>query len=371
MKIAVVIPKYGLVGGAEGFAYELTERLAVRPQFDIHVFANQYRKGKAPVAFHKVPILPFPRFMRQISFAWFTEKAIRRVGFDLVHSHDRIFRMHLLTMHGIPHERWIKNTRNKRLSLFDRAMAWVEKRGLADPSLRMVLPVSGLVKEELLKAYDIPQDRMRVIHPGIAKERFASLDRAACRKEIRARHGLSETDVVLLFVGMNFEIKRLGLITEAVADLIQKETAASRVKILVVGKGDPGPYQDTARRLGIGNYIVFAGVTHEVEAYYLASDIFVMPSVLDTFGMAVLEAMAGGLPVIITPKVGARDLVTEGVQGFILQENAQPADLAEKIAFLLSPQRRMKMGEAASVTALRHTWDRAADEMEAVYRMQR
>jgi UDP-glucose:(heptosyl)LPS alpha-1,3-glucosyltransferase len=367
MKIAVVIPKYGLVGGAEGFVYELTERLAVRSAFDIHVFANRYRRGEAPVIFHKVPILPFPRFMRQISFAWFTEKAIQRGDFDLVHSHDRIFRMDLLTMHGIPHERWARDIRNKRLSLFDRALAWVEKRGLTHAQLQMVLPVSGLVEEELLKAYEIPRGRIRVVHPGIAEERFAALDRTACRKEIRARHGLSETDVVLLFVGMNFEIKRLGLIIEALADLIQKETSASGVKLLAVGKGDRAPYEAQARCLGIGNRIVFVGVTHDVEPYYLASDIFVMPSVFDTFGMAVLEAMAAGLPVIITRNVGARDLVTDHVEGFVMHQSPEPTQLAARIAPLLDANRRGNMGEAARTTALGHTWDRVADDMAAVY----
>ncbi|MCD6306178.1 MAG: glycosyltransferase family 4 protein [Deltaproteobacteria bacterium] len=371
MKIAVVIPKYGLVGGAEGFAYELTERLAVRDCFDIHVFANQYRRGEAPIVFHKLPILPFPRFIRHISFARSAERKLRQDRFDLIHSHDRIFRTDLLTMHGIPHERWIKNARKKRLTLFDKSMTWVEKRGLTGPTLRMVLPVSELVKDELRKVYAIPEHRMRVIHPGISKERFTLPKRDACRKQVRSRHGLSPSDVVILFVGMNFEIKRLALVLEALAELVQKEKAAFTLKLLVVGKGDRHAYRTLARRLGIEKQIIFAGVTHEVESYYLAADIFVMPSIFDTFGMAVLEAMAAGLPVIITPKVGARDLVTEGLHGFILQENPQPAELAAKIGLLLDPRRRSKMGEAARTMALQHTWDRAADEMEAVYRIQR
>ena len=371
MKIAVVIPKYGLVGGAEGFAYELTERLAMRGRFEMHLFANQRRRGEAPVIFHKVPMLRFPRVMRQISFACFAQKQIARGMFDLVHSHDRIFRMHLLTMHGIPHERWVREARNKRLTLFDRSMAWVERKGLNGPDMRMVLPVSGLVKEELLKTYPIPARRMRVIHPGIAEERFASLDRAGCRRQIRQRHGLSESHVVVLFVGMNFEIKRLGLIIQGLADLVQKEKGASDLRLLVAGKGNRDPYQALARRLGIEERIIFAGVTREVEAYYLASDIFVMPSVFDTFGMAALEAMAAGLPVIITRKVGARDLLTDGVEGFILGETPKPAALAAKIALLLNPEYRMEMGEKARATALQHTWDRVADQVEEVYLMQR
>lgn len=370
MKIAVVIPKYGLVGGAEGFAYELTERLAMRERFKVHVFANRHRPGKAPVTYHRVPILPFPRFMRQISFAWFAERQIRREGCDLVHSHDRIFRMDLLTMHGVPHEQWIREARNKRLTLFDRAMAWVERKGVTGPDLRMVLPVSGLVREAFLRAYPIPAHRVRVIHPGISPERFTSLGLEGCRKRIRTRYGLSETDVVILFVGMNFEIKRLSLVIEGMAELVRNENGASGLRLLVVGKGNPGAYLAQARRLGIGDRLVFAGVTHEVEAYYLASDMFVMPSVFDTFGMAVLEAMAAGLPVIITEKVGARDLLTDGVQGFILSESPRPEHLAAKIAPLLDPEHRRKMGEQARVTAQGHTWDRVAAEMEAVYQMQ-
>jgi len=369
-KIAVVIPKYGLVGGAEGFAYELTERLAVRGRFEIHVFANRFRRGRAPVAYHKVPMLPFPRWMRQISFAYFADARIRRGGFDLVHSHDRIFRMHLMTVHGIPHERWVREARCKRMSLFDRSLAWVERKGLNRPNLRMVLPVSGLVQEELLKAYPIPAHKMRVIHPGISEGRFASLDTETCRRLIRTRHGLSGTDVVVLFVGMNFEIKRLRLVIEALAGLIREERGGSGLKLLVAGKGTREPYQNLARRLGIVDRIVFAGVTREVETYYLASDIFVMPSVFDTFGMAVLEAMAAGLPVVITRKVGARDLLTDGVEGFILDETPKPEDLAARIAFLLNPEHRAKMGKTARATALRHSWDRVADQMEEVYRMQ-
>jgi len=370
MRIAVVIPKYGLVGGAEGFAYELTERLAMRGRFTIHLFANQFRRGKAPVVYHKVPMFAFPRFLRQISFAYFADRKIGRGKFDLIHSHDRIFQMHLLTMHGIPHERWIREVRGKRLTLFDRAMAWVERTGLKGPHMRMVLPVSGLVQEELLRAYPIPTRRMRVIHPGISEDRFASLDRAECRRLIRTRHGLLESDVVLLFVGMNFEIKRLGLVIEGLADLVLKEKGVADLRLLVAGKGNQDVYEALARRLGIEKRIVFAGVTREVETYYLASDIFVMPSVFDTFGMAVLEAMAAGLPVVITRRVGARDLVSDGVQGFILGESPKPADFAAKIALLLDPKQRARMGEKARAAALQHTWDRVADEMEELYRMQ-
>lgn len=367
MKIGVVIPKYGLVGGAEGFSYELTERLALRDGIEIHVFANQWRQGRAPVKFHKVPRIIFPRFLRQISFAYFANRRILSNNCDLIHSHDRIFRADIFTMHGIPHRTWIKEARRKHLSLFDRSLIWLEEKTLNSSGMPVVLPVSTLVKDELLKLYDIPDSRIHVIHPGISVDRFKGLDQETCRHEIRSRHGLSDSDIVILFVGMNFEIKRLDLVIKGAAELITKGKRFKGLKVLVVGKGERKRYQKLAQDLGIPGSVIFAGVTRDVEKYYMAGDIFAMPSVFDTFGIAVLEAMFAGLPVIISSKVGAKDLVESGVQGFILGEDPAPSEFSNKLEFLMNSENRMKMGENARNTAASHTWDMVADKVYNLY----
>jgi len=217
---------------------------------------------------------------------------------------------------------------------------------LKGPHIPMVLPVSTLVRNELLSVYDIPESKIHVIHPGVSLERFSSLDRKNCRLRVRSRHGLSGSDIVILFVGMNFEIKRLKLVIEGVAEFIREDKRGARLKVLVVGKGATTPYQTLARRLGIADRVIFAGVTRDA-----------MPSRFDTFGMAVLEAMAAGLPVIITEKVGAKDLVTDGVQGFVLGEEPTPSDFGGKISSLLIQDNRLKMGEMAHKKALEHNWD--------------
>ncbi len=362
-----MIPKYGLVGGAEGFAYGLTERLAERDGLEIHVFANQWQSGSTSIEFHKVPIIPFPRFMRPISFAYFSDKWIRSEDYDLIHSHERIFRMDLLTMHGIPHKTWVKEARRKPLGLFDRATAWVEKNGFTGPHSPMILAVSTLVRDELLKVYDIPESRVRVIHPGVSSDRFSTMDQESCRAEVRQRHGLSPSDVVVLFVGMNFEIKRLELVLQGVAHFVRNRDKDSNLKLLVVGKGEERRYLRMAREMGIVDRVIFAGVTQKVEDYYLASDIFAMPSRFDTFGLAVLEAMMVGLPVIITQRVGARDLVNSGVQGFVLSEDPSPGDVAEKLAVLMERENRRRIGENARRVALEHTWNKTADQVEEIY----
>ncbi|MGD8229842.1 MAG: glycosyltransferase family 4 protein [Desulfobacteraceae bacterium] len=367
MKIAAVIPKYGLAGGAERFAWELCERLANRTGFQIHVFANEWGEAPAPVVFHKIPIINFPRFFRPISFAYLVKNRLKKHVFSIVHSHERIFSMDVFTVHGIPHKTWVKETRQKQMGLFDMATSWVEEKGIKGTRAPMLLPVSGLVKEELLKAYDMPESRVHVVHPGIALERFSRLSRESCRAEIRERHGLSRTDLVVLFVGMNFEIKRLDLVLKSVASLSQRGKVFSELKVLIVGKGNTKRYQTMSKELGVSNRIIFVGVTQEIEKYYLASDVFVMPSKFDTFGLAVLEAMAAGLPVIISQKVGARDVVQDGVTGFVLSENPSDSELSRGLNLLINTKTRLTMGENARKLAAQYSWDRTADRVCEIY----
>jgi UDP-glucose:(heptosyl)LPS alpha-1,3-glucosyltransferase len=364
--IAVVIPQYGRIGGAENMAFQLCERLAA--MFDIHVFARKWDEGPSPVTFHKVPMIHFPRWLQPISFAGFAQRKIAGMAFDLVHSHERIFRMDVMTFHGIPHRTWIHDMRQKSLSGFDRATCWAEKKGIENPALKMILPVSTLVKNELSRSYAISEDRVSVMHPGVSIARFSGLDARSCRERIRANHGLSASDVVICFVGMNFEIKRLDLTLQGIAGMKRDGFFPALPRILIVGKGNSGPYLKMAKELGIGDQVVFAGVTDEVEAYYLASDLFVMPSRMDTFGLVVLEAMAAGLPVVISATVGAADLVTHGGSGFILPEHPTAQDMTASLIRLMNPERRRSMGETARQIAGNHDWDKVAAKMAKIYR---
>jgi UDP-glucose:(heptosyl)LPS alpha-1,3-glucosyltransferase len=114
--------------------------------------------------------------------------------------------------------------------------------------------------------------------------------------------------------------------------------------------------------------VVFAGPHAEgVEAFYLASDLFMMPSVFDTFGMVVLEAMASRLPVIVSANVGAKDLVEDGVNGFVLPDRLDVDAAAGRIVLLFDAHRRAAMGEAGFRTASLHGWDRLAEKVAGVY----
>ncbi len=366
-RVAVVVPKYGTVGGGERFVYELTERLARDGRYEIHVFANRWVPGPGPVVFHRIPRVPFPRFPRQAVFAWLAGRDVEKGRFDLVHAHDRIFRADVFTMHSIPHETWVRDIRKRRPTLFDRVTSWVERRLMEEGGCAWHLPVSSIAGEAYEAKYRIDPSRMRVLHPGVDLARFSSPDRDACRRDVRARHGIGPSEVVILFVGMNFEVKGLDAILRAVARAKALRPDAA-LCLLVVGRGNEGKYRALASSLGIADSVVFAGPhTEGVEAFYFASDLFMMLSAFDTFGMVVLEAMASRLPVIVSANVGAKDLVEEGTNGFVLPDRLDADAAAGKIVLLLDASLRAAMGEAGRRTASLHGWDRLAEEVADVY----
>ena len=366
-RIAVVAQKYGLVGGGERFASELTERLARNERYEFHVFANRWNRGSDRVTFHKVPMVAFPRSLRPWSFAWLADRMIARGRFDLVHSHERALRADVFSMHSVPHAGWIRDVRRKRQSLFDRATIGVERRMMANAGRAWFLPVSTLAGDALRHEYAVDPARIRIVHPGVDFDRYALPERHVCRAEIRGRHGIGPADLLILFVGMNFEVKGLDGVIAAVA-IARSLRPDAGIRLMVVGRGDEAKYRALARGHGIGDMVTFAGpVTEGLERYYRAADLFAMLSAFDTFGMAVLEAMSAGLPVIISPNVGAKDVVEQAVNGFITPTNRDPDGAARAIAAMADRETLARLGAEAQRTASRRTWERTAEEVAHVY----
>ena len=373
-RIAVVIPKYGLVGGAEGFAAALTERLALdNPAFEIHVFANRWQQDAGTterIFFHHVPIISFPRFLKTISFAFFAERAIAKIGVDVVHSHDRIFRPDIYTMHGLPHRIWAKEVREKRrLSLFDRTTAWVEKRMVTGGSCRYFLAVSHLTRDIFLKEYPVNPTCVPVIHPGTDPAAVAARGTDADRQAIRRKYGLPPTAPLIIFVSMNFDIKGLEPLLAGLGKMKQLHPEQP-FHLLVVGKGNQRKYEEEAKQAGVSDHVTFTGVVsrEDLDNIYATGDLYAMLSKFDTFGMVVLEAMAKGLPVVISGNVGARDLIREGVNGFVIENTRDAESVARVLYHALREDVLAPMSAAARQTALEYTWERSARQVADIYR---
>ena len=231
-KVAVIIPKYGLLGGAEQFVAELTNRLANQTDFDFHVLANRWQTSSATTKFHGIPIISFPKFMTTLSFAYFVQRQINRNNFSLIHSHERIFEADIFTMHGIPHRYWVHNIRRKQMSLYDLATAWVEKKLVYNGNCKKFIAVSNLTKDIFLQEYKITPDKVAVINPGVDLNDYTRHNKDSVRNDIRHELGINIADPVIIFASMNFEIKGLDDILFSLAKL---KAQNHKFKLIVAG----------------------------------------------------------------------------------------------------------------------------------------
>jgi glycosyltransferase involved in cell wall biosynthesis len=117
--------------------------------------------------------------------------------------------------------------------------------------------------------------------------------------------------------------------------------------LTVVGGGDPSPWIIRARKIGVGDSIVFTGRVPHTEPYYRKAGLFVLPSRVEGMSNALIEAMSWGLPCVVSDIPGNRAVIDHGVNGFIVPVNDAVA-LAEAIVRLLNdPILRSSLGSNA------------------------
>ena len=161
------------------------------------------------------------------------------------------------------------------------------------------------------------------------------------------------------------DYRRKGLAT-AVRAVRKARRARRPVRLLVVGgrrrERRRGPWPQ--RR---GDAAIFVGPVDDPVPYYAAADALVLPSFYDPFGLVVLEAAACGLPVVTSRATGASELLSEGREGYVLDDPADVASWSDRLERLLDPARRRAMGEAARRLALQYTLERNCDALLAIY----
>lgn len=211
----------------------------------------------------------------------------------------------------------------------------------------------------------LPDERISVVPNGVRVQDFAALPPG---EPFRARWKLG-TGPVVMFLGRLQERKGVQFLIPAFAQ-VAAQVPDARLLIAGPDEGMLDPAQALAAEHGLGDRVVFAGLLTGADrlAAFAAADLFVMPSVGEGFSMAVLEAMACGLPVLLTPGCNFPEAEAEGAGLVVARE--VPA-LAEALAALLTDaERRASMGRrACELIHARYTWEHVAAQMETVYRM--
>ncbi len=216
-----------------------------------------------------------------------------------------------------------------------------------------VVCVSNGVADEVREHYPRARERVMTIHNGVDLEEFSPGMRRSQAQTLRGALGISQERLVAAFVGGNWEHKGLRAVIEALAQ-------SPGWDLVVAGQGNRRPYQELARSLGVESAVHWLGLVQDVQAVYQAADVFVLPSRYETFSLVTFEAAASGLPVIATPVSGVRELIEDGVNGYLVEADA--ASIAGALEALgADPDLRTRLGEAARAATLRFGWSKMVE----------
>ncbi|MBV9998726.1 MAG: glycosyltransferase family 4 protein [Verrucomicrobia bacterium] len=355
---------------------EVAERLSQR--HEVHLFARTVADlDLSHIRWHRMPGPGWPAVADFLSYHLLADFKIRAGDFDIIHSiGNNAMASNVITIQNIqPAKRPFLTVAGTQASLARRLTRWLflnvtsavegrvySNRARHNRPIPLFLPVSQGVDRELRTHYAIGSAPVRIIPNAADTDVFKPL---APEEKARWRHanGLREKDTVLAFAGGEWARKGLEFAIEALARIPRPE-----VKLLVLGQdAEASRFNELARRLGVGDRIVFGGFRRDVAEGLGASDVFLFPSRYEAFSLATIEAAACGLPIVATRINGAEDFITAGHNGFFIEHN--PEQIARTLLPLLtSPELRQEMGRAARRRVEEHyTWDRVADLTETAY----
>jgi UDP-glucose:(heptosyl)LPS alpha-1,3-glucosyltransferase len=369
MRIAVISRVFSRSGGgAESYAVALVQQLAA--DHEIHVFAQDSNHPVDGVQHHKIFCLSRrPRWVNQIVFAvaswWQT-----RSGFDVVHSHENTWQGLIQTIHVRPircnlfsaHSRarlafqWVKIALSPRLITY----LLLEGARFRGGPARKVVATSENLRIECEQAYPNRHGDVTVILPGTNLPR-ESVSRSAARQQL----GVPESGNWVLFVANDYERKGLDALLQAMTHL------PAATSLMVAGNPRYAPrYQLQAQRLGLGERVRFLGSLNDLAPAYWAADCLAHPTLEDSYAMVVLEAMAHGLPVVVSDAAhcGISRQLTDGSQALLLTNPRDSQQLARLIGSVLDqPELAGRLRRGGLAFAELHSWQRAALQYERLY----
>jgi len=370
VKIALVHKRLDHHGGTERDLFRTAEGLRDLGH-EVHLFCSEYEVPPPKnVVAHRVPVIPLGRTLRLWTFAWFGRRAVEQANYDVVVGFGRLPRQHVLRSGGGTHRGFLERMGREgglrrciwqKFSLYHQSLLAIEKRQYRDLNSRKIVAVSQRAKWDIMAQYSVPGEKIVVLYNGVDLDRFHPAKRGESRDRIRNRWKVPCDAPLVLFVGSGFRRKGLDQLLS-----LWNSPGLDRVFLLVVGADARlDRYQARADVVAPGR-VVFAGRQDDIENYYAAADVVALPSLQEAFGNVVLEALATGLPVLVSPDVGAAEIL----RGSLLQGIVDPNNGAEKIAAqLLGLLERSKdpcsMRQARSL-AEEYSWENHFRKLEAL-----
>ena len=239
----------------------------------------------------------------------------------------------------------------------------------------LLIPWTDHERDFLVDFYRADAERIRIVPGGVDLDRFHPGDQRAARAALRRTMPDLHVDdaPAILFVGRLEPLKGADLLVEALAQL-ETPAGAPQPRLWIVG----GDERDATERARLRAIAAAAGVTERVSMQdaaphhllpdlHRAADVCAMPSAYESFGLAAVEAMACGRPVVASRVGGLLTTIADGQTGYLAPERSAAAFAQRLVQVLNAPDGGAAMGRRAAASMRRYAWPAVAQRMLALY----
>ncbi|MCK5219212.1 glycosyltransferase family 4 protein [bacterium] len=370
MRIALIARGCRPGAGIELYTYELARRLAER--HDVHVLTNPQEAADCNAKIVPIKVPSRPRWFSVYSFSQAAGWAARQGRYDIVHTQGSdgtwgdvvtAHSCHLAGMRAsLRLHPGMENQLRKGLSPAHRTIVSLER--VVFSGTRQLIAISRRVGKQVRAAYPMTRRiSCQVIYPGVRAKYFEP-GLVVRRDELRKQLGISREKIVLVLVANSPRLKGAERLIRALARVRNR-----KIDLLIVsGKDCQTSLVPLAGKLGVSERVRFLDAGADVLSAYIAGDIYTALPEYEAFGLAMLEAMACALPLIITKHAGAAELIKSGQSGLLLPVLADDKTVTRALDQLADNfDLRQRMGQAARLVARQYSWDRMAQDIESVY----
>jgi L-malate glycosyltransferase len=370
--VKIAISCYPTYGGSGAVATELGLELAARGH-EIHIisYAQPFRLPgfREGVFFHEVEMEQYPLFEHPpytLALAVAMHEVARDHEIDLLHVHYAI--PHAASawlaremLDGASGPRVITTLHGTDITLTGQHPSFHSITRFSIQRSDGITAVSSFLRDETERSFGVEGERIRVIPNFVDTERYRR-DREPCHRSVLAPGG----EKIVMHVSNFRGVKRVEDVIRVFARMRRRVEA----RLVMIGDGPDRPRaQQRAHELGVGDHVLFLGKHTSVDELLSCADLFLLPSESESFGLAALEAMACGAPVVATRVGGLPEVVADGEAGFLFPLGDVDG-MAEAAAAILEDEARWReMSETARRIAVeRFDTDRVVPVYEAYYR---
>lgn len=303
-------------GGTELFLNHLSKYLAEKGE-DVTIICRSHVEPSHPaIKFVKLRPFSIGKAHRIWRFAKAVEKHVKASNYDFVYGLGKTWTHDMLRIGGGTALHHLKYVKRSKLNLKNKIAVKIEKKAMAAGAYQHIVTNSYKSAEEVVEVYQVPANKMSVIHNFVDTHRFDRKRVSSEAQLVRSELAIDHQKKVFLFLGTGYERKGLKQTLEAFSKL------DINACLLIVGRDSHlDDYKKMAENLGVFESCKFLGESNKPEIYFSIADCYVLPALYEPFGFTVIEALACGTPVVTSYNCGAKEVLNSSIATVIDQSN--------------------------------------------------